>query len=159
MLHITGFVVWHDVPKLRNLVVIQPQWLADAMAGVVTFMAQNSVARDGGMTNWLNIQKSLKLKYFPPLSAVSHYINCLHRFPNDSMHQLILLLLMHFEIIYKMRVDRSVSITSNEVVLHDEQMFFVPSLLLSLHEDSHPAIQYWQHVEPRYVSLFFGKYL
>ena len=62
MLHTLGLVVWHDVPKLRDLVVIRPQWLADAMAGVVTFMFQISVARDNGMTNWQKMRESLCLK-------------------------------------------------------------------------------------------------
>ena len=62
MLHDTGFVVWHNVPKLKDMVVIDPQWLANAMAGVVTFLTQNSIAKDGGMTNWYRMQKSLRLK-------------------------------------------------------------------------------------------------
>ena len=62
MLHITGCVVWHNVPKLRDLVVINPSWLADAMAGVVTFMQQSLVSRNGGMINEYHIRESLLLK-------------------------------------------------------------------------------------------------
>jgi hypothetical protein len=62
MLHTIGNIVWHNVPRLRDLVVIKPQWLADAMAGVVTFMFQASVSRDGGIISWYKIQKSLELK-------------------------------------------------------------------------------------------------
>lgn len=36
ILHDTGNVVWHNVPKLRDIIIINPQWLADAMAGVVS---------------------------------------------------------------------------------------------------------------------------
>ena len=62
MLHTLGLVVWHDIPKLRDFVVIRPQWLADAMAGVVTFVFQEVVARDNGMINWRKMQESLILK-------------------------------------------------------------------------------------------------
>lgn len=63
MLHNTGFVVWHNVPKLKDFVVINPQWLADAMAGVVTFLFETSKSKEGGMMNWSKIRDSLKLKY------------------------------------------------------------------------------------------------
>ena len=62
MLHTTGCVVWHNDPKLRDLVVINPSWLADAMAGVVTFMQQSLVSRNGGMINEYHIRESLLLK-------------------------------------------------------------------------------------------------
>ena len=62
MLHTMGCVVWHNVPKLRDLVVINPQWLVDAMAGVGTFIELTSLSRHSGMTNWNNIRESLKLK-------------------------------------------------------------------------------------------------
>jgi hypothetical protein len=63
MLHNTGCIVWHNVPKLRDFVIVDPQWLADAMAGVVSFMFQKSASQDGGMINWLKMRESLKLKY------------------------------------------------------------------------------------------------
>lgn len=63
MLHDTGIIVWHNVPKLRDMVVINPQWLADAMAGVVTFMCQGAASQAGGMIDWAKIRNSLKLKY------------------------------------------------------------------------------------------------
>jgi len=63
MLHDTGLIVWHNIPKLRNLVVINPQWLADAMASIVTFMCQISVSKHGGLTTWHKMRESLKLKY------------------------------------------------------------------------------------------------
>lgn len=63
LLHDVGIVVWHDVPKLRNIVVINPQWLADAMAGVVSFMSLGAAAQQGGMINWGRMQDTLKLKY------------------------------------------------------------------------------------------------
>lgn len=61
MLHYAGIVVWHNVPKLRDLVVVDPQWLADAMAGVVTFILQSYIGKDG-MTNWAKMKEPLKLK-------------------------------------------------------------------------------------------------
>ncbi len=63
MLHDTGFVVWHDIPKLRNVVVVDPQWLADAMASVVTFICQTSVSKQAGLTDWGKMKEPLKLKY------------------------------------------------------------------------------------------------
>lgn len=63
MLHDTGLVVWHNVPKLRDVVVIDPQWMADAMSGVVTFIFQQSVAKGGGMTSWSKMRESIKMKY------------------------------------------------------------------------------------------------
>lgn len=63
ILHDTGFIVWHNAPKLRDVVVINPQWLADAMAGVVTFISQDSFAKSGGMINWGRMKESLSLKY------------------------------------------------------------------------------------------------
>jgi hypothetical protein len=63
MLHNTGFAVWHNVPKLRDIVIIDPQWLANAMAGVVTFISQSTVSKAGGMINWHAIRDSLNLKY------------------------------------------------------------------------------------------------
>ncbi len=63
MLHDNGFVVWHNVPKLRNIVVIDPQWFADAMASVVTFICQ-SISKQAGLTNWEKMKGPMKLKYF-----------------------------------------------------------------------------------------------
>lgn len=63
LLHDVGSVVWHDTPKLQDIVVIDPQWLADAMAGVVSVMSQDVVARQGGMISWAKIQEAFKLKY------------------------------------------------------------------------------------------------
>ncbi len=63
LLHETGFVVWHDVPKLRNVVVINPQWFADAMASVVTFICQDAVSKQAGLTDWGKMKEHLKLKY------------------------------------------------------------------------------------------------
>jgi hypothetical protein len=62
MLHDLGLVVWHNVTRLRDVIVIDPQWLADALAGVVSFICQPSVARAAGMTNWSKMQEPLKLK-------------------------------------------------------------------------------------------------
>lgn len=63
MLHDVGLVVWHNVPKLCDIVVLDPQWLADAMAGVVTFMCQSPASQASGMIDWAKIRSSLKLKY------------------------------------------------------------------------------------------------
>lgn len=71
LLHDIGSVVWHNIPKLRDLVVINPQWLADAMAGVVSFVSQEATAKNGGMTSRRKLQESLKLKYIlTPLSIL-----------------------------------------------------------------------------------------
>ncbi len=71
LLHDTGNIVWHNVPKLRNIVVINPQWFADAMAGVVSFMCQKAFAKHRGMVDWVKIKESLQLWY--ALSFV-HYL-------------------------------------------------------------------------------------
>ncbi len=68
LLHDTGFVVWHDVPKLRNVVIIDPQWLADAMASVVTFMCQDAVSKQAGLTDWGKMKGHLKIKYVTLIS-------------------------------------------------------------------------------------------
>jgi hypothetical protein len=70
IMHALGAIVWHNVPKLRDVVVIDPQWLADTMAGVVSFICQVPLAKAIGMTSWHKIQESLKLKYAPPLSLL-----------------------------------------------------------------------------------------
>lgn len=62
VLHNIGSIVWHNVPKIRDIVVINPQWLADAMAGVVTFISQESVSNYRGMTSWGKLKESLRLK-------------------------------------------------------------------------------------------------
>jgi hypothetical protein len=62
MLHDAGVVVWHAVFKLRDFVVIDPQWLADSMAGVVTFISMDSVSQDRGMVSWNKLQQSLELR-------------------------------------------------------------------------------------------------
>lgn len=63
MLHDTGLIVWNNVPRLKDLVIIDPQWLADAMAGVVTFICQVSVSKTGGMIDWAKMKASLTLRY------------------------------------------------------------------------------------------------
>ena len=62
VLHDAGIVVWHNVPKLRDVVIIDPQWFADALAGVVTFISQQSVSRFGGVIDWSRMQGILRLK-------------------------------------------------------------------------------------------------
>lgn len=63
LLHDFGVVVWHNIPKLSNMVIIDPQWLADAMAGVVTFICQGTATKNRGLVNWGMIRESIKLKY------------------------------------------------------------------------------------------------
>ena len=65
------------------------------------------------------------------------------------MHRTALSLLEFFEIVYKVRVDRGHALIAP--LMNDEQMFFVPSLLLQYTGETHPAIQYWQQIEPRYA--------
>ena len=62
MLHNTGFVVWHNVPKMRDFIVIDPQWLADALASVVSFMCQSAVSHSNTITHG-KILELLKLRY------------------------------------------------------------------------------------------------
>jgi len=71
------------------------------------------------------------------------------RFPQEEAHETIIGLLKYFEIIYQMRVGGSVT---SEDKLHEEQMFFVPSLLFLVKEAyaDHPSYQYWQQIEPKY---------
>lgn len=63
LLHDVGAIVWHNAPRLRNAVITDPQWFADAMAGVVSFVSQGVASCNGGITNWARMQDSLKLKY------------------------------------------------------------------------------------------------
>lgn len=80
MLHNTGIVVWHNVAKLRDLVVLDAQWLANAMASVVTFMGQDSISSDGGMANWFKIREFMKIRY--DLSSVVLKVNIILGSPN-----------------------------------------------------------------------------
>ena len=68
-------------------------------------------------------------------------------------HQLVVSLLEHFEIMYRMRMRGSGPITE-ESELNDEQIFFVPSLLLCLSptEVDHPSFRYWRQIEPKYMK-------
>ncbi len=75
MLHETGNIVWHNVPKLRNVVVIDPQWFADAMAGVVTFISQHTVSSQRGMVDWAKLREPLKLKYVHFICDVHYFIS------------------------------------------------------------------------------------
>lgn len=63
MFHCLGMIVWHDVPKLRDIVVVDSQWLADAMAGVVSFVFQTLIAQSNGMVSWNKLHSSIKLQY------------------------------------------------------------------------------------------------
>jgi len=62
LLHSIGTVTWYDTPRLRDLVVINPQWLADALSSVVSFLSYSSIAKKGGMITWHTLKSSLKLK-------------------------------------------------------------------------------------------------
>lgn len=62
-MHDMGLVVWHNVNKISNLVVINPQWMADAMAQVVSFISEITEHAHRGVINWTTMQASLKLKY------------------------------------------------------------------------------------------------
>lgn len=139
MLHDTGLVVWHNVPALHEIVVINPQWFADAMAGIVTFM-NVAISNFDGMTNWRQIKELLDLKY-PTRVTLCLYFDVL-RFP-EHMHSIIITLLERFEIVYKMKPSKGIARTK----LHDEQMFFVPSLLSAVGTDQHHAIQCWKQFE------------
>lgn len=142
-LHNLGLVVWHNVPKLRNIVIINPQWLADAMAGVVSFVSQTATAKQTGMTSWIKMQESLKLKYVITillLSIITHY----YRFIDSTMHVTILRMLEYFEIIYHAR-----TVIEQANV---DQMFFVPSLLSLFSKEPDSAHQYWQEINFKYVS-------
>jgi len=37
LFHATGVLVWYDSPKLKHYVIIDPQWLANIMATLVSF--------------------------------------------------------------------------------------------------------------------------
>ncbi len=80
LLHDTGFVVWHDVPKLRNVVIIDPQWFADAMASFVTFICQDAVSKQAGLTDWGKMKENLKFKYVA-LTTVKILISFMSGFP------------------------------------------------------------------------------
>lgn len=151
MLHDVGSIMWHNVPKLKNMVVINPQWLADAMAGVVSFMSQGATAASGGMTTWRRIQESLKLKYGPPHIIFHLYLFPIFRFPDFSVHETAISLLEYFEIIYRMRMGAEQTSTDTK---NEEQMFYVPSLLSPISADTiHPALTHWNRIEPKYVHL------
>lgn len=149
MLHDTGFVVWHNVPKLRDIVICNPQWLADAMAGVVTFICQDAVAANRGMTNWGRMRSVLKLKYSPPPPPlIPQLFNTPFSFPGAEVHNTIISLLEYFEIIYKVRMGLAPPVGSE---MSEEQMFFVPSLLAPYaNETTHPSMVYWNQIDPKY---------
>lgn len=145
MLHDTGIIVWHNVPTLRDIVVVNPQWFADAMARIVNFM-NTSISNFGGMTNWRQIADLLQQKYLAP-----HFFRKFHdllRFPQEQMHSAILALLEHFEIVYRMRTSKRTNIN-----LNNEQMFFVPSLLSAADSsEAHPSVQFWKQFDAKYVG-------
>lgn len=70
-----------------------------------------------------------------------------YRFSDPKMHEIALCLLEYFEVIYRMR-------TGSEQIdystMNEEQIFFIPSLL-STCETSHPSLDYWNRIEPKYV--------
>ena len=76
------------------------------------------------------------------------------RFPDQGMHGAVLSLLEFFEIVYKLRTDRGH--VPSSLLVNDEQMFFVPSLLLEYTGEPHPSIQYWQQIDPRYLLNCFN---
>lgn len=61
VLHDVGSVVWHNLPKIRNIVITNPQWLADVMAVIISYKALGV----GGIIYWEEIQAALKIKYAP----------------------------------------------------------------------------------------------
>lgn len=69
------------------------------------------------------------------------------------MHEMLVSLLEFFEIIYKMRMDLGV-VSFLGTRLHEEQMFFVPSLLWAFSGGMHPSLQHWKLIKPMYVLLF-----
>jgi hypothetical protein len=155
MLHKMGMIVWHNTPKLEDIVVLDPQWLADAMAGVVTFISQDVVSKLGGTTNWQKLQEPLKLKY-DHSPATIQFVNFIHRFPTFDAHKTILSLLEFFEIVFKLRFDgRITQGTSTDI--SDEQAFFVPSLLSPCPPNRvHPSFQYWDQLKHKYMLVFCG---
>lgn len=62
------------------------------------------------------------------------------------MHETIVSLLEFFEVIYKMKIGTEM-INGKR---NEEQMFFVPSLLSPFLLGNHPALQFWNLVEPMY---------
>jgi hypothetical protein len=56
LLHTTGNVLWHNTPKLRDIVILDPQWFADAAAAVC------KAAHSCGVASWAAIREALKAK-------------------------------------------------------------------------------------------------
>jgi hypothetical protein len=74
------------------------------------------------------------------------------RFPIRESHNVILSLLEHFEIVYKIRIGKNLE-PREESDVDREQMFFVPSLLSPCQHSTvgHPSIEYWNQIESTYV--------
>lgn len=61
-----------------------------------------------------------------------------------------------FEIVYRMKSARGVTLRDTTADINDEQMFFVPSLLKPLVEgEIHPALSHYHKIVPRSVFIVF----
>jgi hypothetical protein len=60
MLHCAGVVLWHDARVLRDVVIIDPLWLATSMACVVTFI--NEMKFPDGILDGNQLQQCLQRK-------------------------------------------------------------------------------------------------
>ena len=58
LLHVTGNAIWHNIPKLRDIVILDPQWFADAAAAV----SKSSISHANGVASWGAIREALKPK-------------------------------------------------------------------------------------------------
>lgn len=138
--------MWHNVPKLKEFVILDPQWLADSMAGVVSFIFQSSVSNMRGMLDKEKLMSSLQLKFVIPAYTLISLTS--HRVPQTEMHSIAIEMLEFFEIVYRMKGQQ----LANSGQVRVEQMFFVPSLLSPYEQGvGHPSLTYWYSMESRYV--------
>lgn len=77
-----GTIVWVDDPRLTNMVILDPQWLAKLMATLIT-------SKMNFVNNGILERKNLHFVWKPP------------EFP-DSLHSSLVNLLEQFEILYRM---------------------------------------------------------
>lgn len=67
-LHLLGSLLYfHSRPELSNLVILNPQWIVDAVYSVIS---DNRVASQGGYFNLQTIEEIWKTRYPPPERAI-----------------------------------------------------------------------------------------
>ncbi len=79
-------------------------------------------------------------------------------FPDPEVHSTVISLLEFFEIVYKIRGAKTAFLLNNKA-MHNEQMFFVPGLLLPFEADNDPSLQYWQSFVSKRLFFVLALYI